>query len=309
MTVAAVRAVAPVPLQAAAGRLPRGGVQGERGPRTVPSKCESPHRVALAGLPPAPGRKSESPGGRPTRRDDRSTRPDERPPSPRSACPPTWSRPSPTPASTEPFPIQALTIPDGLAGRDVCGKAKTGSGKTLAFGLPMVERTDQGRPAPPPALGARARPASSPSRCAPCSTPLAERRDLRVRAVYGGADIERQIKALQRGRRHRGGHPRPAHRPARPRRGRRSADVDFVVHRRGRPHGRHGLPAPGRVGAAPARPTPRADHAVLRHPRRRRRPPHPGATCPTRCATRSTRPGRRSRRWSTASSPCTRWTR
>ena len=34
-----------------------------------------------------------------------------------------------------PFPVQELTIPDALAGRDVCGKAKTGSGKTLAFGL------------------------------------------------------------------------------------------------------------------------------------------------------------------------------
>ena len=37
-----------------------------------------------------------------------------------------------------PFPIQEMTIRDGLAGRDVCGKAKTGSGKTLAFGLPLV---------------------------------------------------------------------------------------------------------------------------------------------------------------------------
>jgi superfamily II DNA/RNA helicase len=35
------------------------------------------------------------------------------------------------------FPIQAMTIADALAGRDVCGKAKTGSGKTLGFGLPM----------------------------------------------------------------------------------------------------------------------------------------------------------------------------
>ena len=47
-----------------------------------------------------------------------------------------------------PFPIQALTVPDALAGRDLCGKAKTGSGKTLAFGLPLVERVEQGE-APP----------------------------------------------------------------------------------------------------------------------------------------------------------------
>src|ERR1700724_1149143 len=54
----------------------------------------------------------------------------------------------------EPFPIQALTIPDALAGRDVCGKAKTGSGKTLAFGLPLLQRL--GPTAPPSAGGGAA---------------------------------------------------------------------------------------------------------------------------------------------------------
>ena len=44
---------------------------------------------------------------------------------------------------TSPFPVQTLTIPDALAGRDVCGKAKTGSGKTLAFGLPVLQRMDR----------------------------------------------------------------------------------------------------------------------------------------------------------------------
>jgi ATP-dependent RNA helicase RhlE len=39
----------------------------------------------------------------------------------------------------EPFPIQAATLPDTLAGKDVCGRAPTGSGKTLAFALPLVE--------------------------------------------------------------------------------------------------------------------------------------------------------------------------
>ena len=42
---------------------------------------------------------------------------------------------------TEPTPIQTLCIPDALAGRDLCGKARTGSGKTLAFGIPVIQRS------------------------------------------------------------------------------------------------------------------------------------------------------------------------
>ena len=41
---------------------------------------------------------------------------------------------------TAPFPIQAATLPDSLAGRDVLGRGRTGSGKTYAFLLPMVAR-------------------------------------------------------------------------------------------------------------------------------------------------------------------------
>lgn len=42
-----------------------------------------------------------------------------------------------------PFEIQALVIPDALAGRDILGQAKTGAGKTLAFGVPLVQRMRQ----------------------------------------------------------------------------------------------------------------------------------------------------------------------
>ena len=42
---------------------------------------------------------------------------------------------------TNTFAIQAMTVADALAGRDVCGKAPTGSGKTLAFGLPLIMNT------------------------------------------------------------------------------------------------------------------------------------------------------------------------
>jgi len=53
---------------------------------------------------------------------------------------------------TSPFPIQAATLPDALAGRDVCGRAPTGSGKTLAFGLAVVSRTNGSKPGQPGAL-------------------------------------------------------------------------------------------------------------------------------------------------------------
>ena len=46
---------------------------------------------------------------------------------------------------TTPFPIQAATIPDALAGKDLLGRGQTGSGKTMAFGLPMLHRL-AGRP-------------------------------------------------------------------------------------------------------------------------------------------------------------------
>jgi len=99
---------------------------------------------------------------------------------------------------TAPFPVQALTIPDLLAGRDVCGKAKTGSGKTLAFGLAVVERAQPAQPGRPAAL------VMVPTRelavqVASELAPLAEVRDLSVMAVYGGTDLERQSKGLRRG--------------------------------------------------------------------------------------------------------------
>ena len=51
-----------------------------------------------------------------------------------------------------PFPIQAATLPDALAGRDVCGRAPTGSGKTLAFGLAIAARREVAAPRRPWAL-------------------------------------------------------------------------------------------------------------------------------------------------------------
>jgi superfamily II DNA/RNA helicase len=99
---------------------------------------------------------------------------------------------------SEPFPIQALTIPDALAGRDLCGKAKTGSGKTLAFGLPLLERAGVAAPRRPTAL------VLVPTRelanqVKDVLAPLGKLRNRGVIAVYGGVAMGPQVDALQRG--------------------------------------------------------------------------------------------------------------
>jgi superfamily II DNA/RNA helicase len=99
---------------------------------------------------------------------------------------------------SRPFLIQELTIPDALAGRDVCGKAKTGSGKTLAFGLPMIERMRPARPGEP--LGLVIVPTRElAAQVDEALSPLAAARSHNVLAVYGGASMGAQIQALRSG--------------------------------------------------------------------------------------------------------------
>ena len=97
----------------------------------------------------------------------------------------------------EPFPIQAATIADALAQRDVCGKAKTGSGKTLAFGLPMLQTAKAARPGHPTAL------VLVPTRelakqVVDVLKPIGKAIGVRVAAFYGGTSMEKQIKNLRR---------------------------------------------------------------------------------------------------------------
>ena len=99
---------------------------------------------------------------------------------------------------TSPFPIQALTISDALAGRDVCGKAKTGSGKTLAFGLPVLQLLPRCKPGAPTGLVLAPTRELASQICDELSAPAAAVRRS-VLATYGGAPIEKQIAALQRG--------------------------------------------------------------------------------------------------------------
>jgi superfamily II DNA/RNA helicase len=99
---------------------------------------------------------------------------------------------------TTAFPIQAMSIPDGLAGRDICGKAKTGSGKTLAFGIPVIEQLTKAEPGRPTGI------ALVPTRELAVQVrdelaELAATRGLVVTAIYGGADIDQQIRKLRKG--------------------------------------------------------------------------------------------------------------
>ena len=99
---------------------------------------------------------------------------------------------------TAPFAIQALTIADALAGRDVSGKAKTGSGKTLAFGLPLLQRVEEAEPRRPRAL------VLVPTRELAVQVteelaPLGAVRGVKVIAIYGGANFDKQVAQLGKG--------------------------------------------------------------------------------------------------------------
>jgi superfamily II DNA/RNA helicase len=101
----------------------------------------------------------------------------------------------------EPFAIQSLVVPDGVAGRDLLGRAPTGSGKTLAFGIPALHRLAELEPS------TKKRPRAlilSPTRelaeqIAQELEPLAHHLGRQVLAVYGGVPILRHIKALSKG--------------------------------------------------------------------------------------------------------------
>ena len=99
----------------------------------------------------------------------------------------------------EPFPIQELTIPDALKLSDVCGKAKTGSGKTLAFGIPTIQNLAQSdiRTIPRGLILVPTRELATQVKEE--LDPLCLSKSLTVAAIYGGANIDEQIKNIKDG--------------------------------------------------------------------------------------------------------------
>ncbi|MDD3407126.1 MAG: DEAD/DEAH box helicase [Methanomicrobium sp.] len=98
----------------------------------------------------------------------------------------------------EPTPIQQLSIPLMMAGRDIIGQAQTGTGKTAAFAIPVIEKIDARKSHVQAII-------LSPTR--ELTIQIAEefnrllkyRDDIRVLPIYGGQPIERQISMLNRG--------------------------------------------------------------------------------------------------------------
>ena len=104
-----------------------------------------------------------------------------------------------------PFPIQAATIPDVLAGKDVLGRGRTGSGKTIAFGAPLVERLMENGGAKKRQMGRAPRALIlAPTRELALQIdrtvqPIARSVGLFTTQIYGGVPQGRQVGALQRG--------------------------------------------------------------------------------------------------------------
>ncbi|MGW4873453.1 DEAD/DEAH box helicase [Streptomyces chartreusis] len=101
---------------------------------------------------------------------------------------------------TTPFPIQAATIPDALAGKDILGRGRTGSGKTLSFGLPTLARLSGGRTEKHKPRAVILTPTRELAmQVADALQPYGDQVGLKMKVVCGGTSMGNQIYALERG--------------------------------------------------------------------------------------------------------------
>ncbi len=96
----------------------------------------------------------------------------------------------------EATPIQAATIPLSLQNRDVIGQAQTGTGKTAAFGIPLIEKIDMNHDAVQAIIVAPTRELAI--QVSEELYKIGSTKRVRVLPIYGGQDIERQIRALKK---------------------------------------------------------------------------------------------------------------
>ncbi|KJY41797.1 RNA helicase [Streptomyces sp. NRRL B-1568] len=101
---------------------------------------------------------------------------------------------------TTPFPIQAATIPDALAGKDILGRGRTGSGKTLSFGLPLLSTLAGGHTEKKRPRGLILTPTRELAmQVADALQPYGDVLGLKMKVVCGGTSMGNQIYALERG--------------------------------------------------------------------------------------------------------------
>ncbi|MFB7183135.1 DEAD/DEAH box helicase [Streptomyces sp. NPDC056257] len=101
---------------------------------------------------------------------------------------------------TAPFPIQAATIPDALAGKDILGRGRTGSGKTLSFGLPTLASLAGGHTEKKKPRAIILTPTRELAmQVADALQPYGDVLGLKMKVVCGGTSMSNQIYALERG--------------------------------------------------------------------------------------------------------------
>ncbi|MET9638830.1 DEAD/DEAH box helicase, partial [Streptomyces virginiae] len=101
---------------------------------------------------------------------------------------------------TTPFPIQAATIPDALAGKDILGRGRTGSGKTLSFGLPTLATLAGGHTEKKKPRAIILTPTRELAmQVADALQPYGDVLGLKMKVVCGGTSMSNQIYALERG--------------------------------------------------------------------------------------------------------------
>ncbi|MFD4141080.1 DEAD/DEAH box helicase [Streptomyces sp. NPDC058572] len=101
---------------------------------------------------------------------------------------------------TTPFPIQAATIPDALAGKDILGRGRTGSGKTLSFGLPTLATLAGGHTEKKKPRAIILTPTRELAmQVADALQPYGDVLGLKMKVVCGGTSMGNQIYALERG--------------------------------------------------------------------------------------------------------------
>ncbi|WP_371653845.1 MULTISPECIES: DEAD/DEAH box helicase [unclassified Streptomyces] len=101
---------------------------------------------------------------------------------------------------TTPFPIQAATIPDALAGKDILGRGRTGSGKTLSFGLPTLAQLAGGHTEKKKPRAIILTPTRELAmQVADALQPYGDVLGLKMKVVCGGTSMSNQIYALERG--------------------------------------------------------------------------------------------------------------